>query len=609
MASLKKIKISLTGKPVLYDVIFLVGIFAFSALLILGLFPRNDTVQGAGRSFFLYAMMAVPVIVAIYIIVISFRRKLALPGSRTLFSIRVKIALAFVFVAILPSLPIILISNNIISHMISELITEKTANALDESIRMSRESISQKYEDVRSELTSLQYALNSGMMGIDSSAGRKNAEKFYGNKGYGTIFYYVVQSSGNFNSLAPLDDYRKDVLAADIGSFLGAARIPYGVGVYNISAGPQSLILGTLRTGTGLVALYYKLPEKVYSRISMFEESLGRYREREYMKSYLQTGVGIFLLLLAIFIVMISIAASLLLSKNITRPVLELEEAARRVADGDFTMALHRDSPDELALLFDSFNTMIRQLEESRRVMFHTQKLEAWREVARKLVHEIKNPLTPIRLSAERMQQRFKENHPDIGTIVLTGTETIIEEVNVLMSILGEFSRFARLPEMKPEFGDLNPNIESCVNFFHGHERVVFHLDLDASLPKVYFDKILLRQALTNILQNSIDAIADKGDIYIRTSLAGGGAGARAVISIRDDGSGIPPEDMAKIFEPTFSTKPHGTGIGLVIVEKIVLEHKGRITCSSVPGEGTEFVIELPATLQPGSSDGKNTDS
>jgi two-component system nitrogen regulation sensor histidine kinase NtrY len=201
------------------------------------------------------------------------------------------------------------------------------------------------------------------------------------------------------------------------------------------------------------------------------------------------------------------------------------------------------------------------------------------------------------------MQLRYRENHPDIKNIVLTGTDTIIEEVNVLTSILSEFSRFARLPEMKPEYDDLNASVESCVNFFHGHERVAFHVDLDPGVGSVLFDKMLLRQALTNIIQNSIDAVEDRGNIHIATRRLDG----TVAIHIRDDGTGIKPEDLDKIFEPTFSTKPHGTGIGLTIVEKIILEHHGRISCRSKPGEGAEFVIELPATPQGGAADGKNT--
>ncbi len=588
-----------------HDVVFLIGIFAFSAVLVLGLFPSVDTQGEAARSFFFYSMLMVPVVAAVYFIIISFRRKLSSGRSEAFFSIRFKIALAFVFVAILPSLPIILVSNNIIGHTISELIAEKTSQALEESVRMARGKIAEEYEGVERELSSLDFAMHRGIMSPATPFGRDTMASLLASRGYGVAFF--IPGAGAVP--VAIDPLPKASYAAGIAKFLDVVNPRRGTAVYTISIGEETLALGTFSPGNYLVAVFRIIPASLYERSALFEESLGTYRQKEYLKPYFQTGVGIILLLIAFLIVVVSVLVSLFLSANITRPVFELEAAAGRVASGDFTVHLERESPDELALLFDSFNKMIRQLEASRKAQFHTQKLEAWRDVARKLVHEIKNPLTPIRLSAERIQRRFRESHPDIGNIVLTGTDTIIEEVNVLMALLGEFSRFARLPEMKPETVDLNPIVESCVNFFHGHERVSFHLDLDESLPKVVLDKSLLRQALTNIIQNSIDAVGDQGAIYIRTSLRNRSGSLAAIIQIRDDGIGIAEEDIDHIFEPTFSRKPHGTGLGLTIVEKIVLEHHGAIHCRSKPGEGTEFIIELPIQEAGTRTDGDNTDS
>ena len=587
-----------------HDVVFLVGIFVFSAVLVLGLFPSADTQGEAARSFFFYSMLMVPVVAAVYFIIISFRRKLSAGRSETFFNIRFKIALAFVFVAILPSLPIILVSNNIIGHTISELIAEKTSHALEESVRMARAEISEEYEGVDRELSSLDFAMNRGIMSPATPFGRDTMVSLLASRGYGVAFFLPVPGG----SPVAVDPLPGSSYAEGISKFLGVIEPRRGTAVYTISIGDESLALGTFFPGAYLVAVFKVIPASLYEQSALFEESLGTYRQKEYLKPYFQTGVGIILLIIAFLIVVIAVVVSLFLSANITRPVFELEAAAGRVASGDFTIRLERESPDELSLLFDSFNKMIRQLEASRKAQFHAQKLEAWRDVARKLVHEIKNPLTPIRLSAERIQRRFRESHPDIGNIILTGTDTIIEEVNVLMSLLGEFSRFARLPEMKPETVDLNPIVESCVNFFHGHERVSFHLDLDEKLPKISLDKSLMRQALTNIIQNSIDAVENKGNIYIGTSLLERSGSQRAIIRIRDDGTGISEDDIDRIFEPTFSRKPHGTGLGLTIVEKIVLEHHGSIDCRSKPGELTEFIIELPVNEAETRTDGDNTD-
>ncbi|HSV98070.1 MAG TPA: ATP-binding protein [Spirochaetota bacterium] len=602
--NLRKIREIIYERLRAHDVVFLIGIFVFSAVLVLGLFPSVDTQGEAARSFFFYSMMMVPVVAAVYFIIISFRRKLSSGPSEAFFSIRFKIALAFVFVAILPSLPIILVSNNIIGHTISELIAEKTALALEESVEMAKASIAEEYAGVERELDSLDFALGRGIMSPATPFGRDTMVSLLASRGYGAAFF----RPGATVPVA-IDPLPGAAYADGIAKFLDVVKPRRGTAVYAISIGEDSIALGTFFPGDYLVAVFRVMPKQLFIQSALFEESLGTYRQKEYLKPYFQTGVGIFMLLIAFLIVVVSVVVSLLLSANITRPVLELEEAAGKVAAGDFAVRLERDSPDELALLFDSFNKMIRQLEASRKAQFHAQKLEAWRDVARKLVHEIKNPLTPIRLSAERIQRRYRESHPDIGSIILTGTDTIIEEVNVLMELLGEFSRFARLPEMKPETVDLNPIIESCVNLFHGHERVSFHLELDQSLPRITLDRSLLRQALTNIIQNSIDAVGDQGNIFIKTELLIQADSRAVLIRMRDDGLGINEEDLDRIFEPTFSKKPHGTGLGLTIVEKIILEHRGSITCRSKPGEGTEFTIELPIKVAGAEPDGDNTGS
>jgi len=592
------------GRPRWEDLFFPMGLFLFSVILIIGLFPRMDTGEASGRNFFLFAMMAVPIIAAIYFIIISFRRKLGTQSGERITSIRFKIALAFVFVAILPSLPIILVSNNILSHTIRELITERTTTALEESIKMSREVLLGYRDDMLYEIRALGYGEGRGFLSTATAQGRSDVERLLSIKGYGVRFFYYTDRGP-----AMVEERQNGPYDGSIVTFLRVMPVRPGYHIHNISAGQTSLLLG-IRSWNGTVtAVYRPLPDVLYSRIGIFEESLGNYKQKEYLKPYFQTGVGIFLLILAILIVIVAIGVSLLLSKNITRPVLELEAAAREVAAGNFKIHLFRDSPDELALLFDSFNKMANQLEESRKIVFHTQKLEAWRDVARKLVHEIKNPLTPIRLSAERIQRRYRENHGDIGEIIVTGTDTIIDEVKVLMKLLSEFSRFARLPELNPLMEDVNPIIESCVNFFHGHEKVNFHLELEENPPKISLDRVLIRQALTNILQNAVDALSGGGNVYVRSVVEEHDGERKILIRIRDDGVGINSEEMEKIFEPTYSTKEHGTGLGLTIVEKIVYEHRGKISCASSPGEGTEFTIELPAGKKEEGNDGTNTGS
>ncbi len=585
------------------DVIFLAGIFLFSAVLIIGLFPKTQTEDNASRIYFFYLIGSVPVIAAVYFIIVSFRRKIYASAPDTGSSIRFKIALAFVFVAVIPSLPIILLSNRLINHTMMEMLSERGSRQVDESLAMAHECVQREFSDIEHELAF--FGAETPPTPLQRAALRA---PFFESKGYGLLLYRVRGRKGGGNTVTPANTATaRDRYHAGISRLLDVMPLVRGPKTYSISIGETSIAAGRVSAGDITFVLYRELPVSLFSRIALYEEALSRQTQREFLKHHFQTGLGVFLMLLSILIIVLSIAMSFFLSQSITRPVFELIEAAKHVASGNFNIHLTRRSQDEITLLFNSFNRMVDDLEESRIEMYQTQKLQAWRDMARKLVHEIKNPLTPIRLSAERIQRRYLEKHPDIDNIIRTGTETIIEEVKTLELLVREFSRFARLPEMKAEMQSINRKIKNCVDLFTGDERIAFHLNLDDSIPDLLIDKILMRQAITNLIQNAVESIQGRGDIFIKSELTSFAGEKMVRLNIRDNGVGIKEEHLSSIFEPTFSLKEHGTGLGLAIVEKIILEHRGRIFCRSRFGEGTEFIIELPVPAQEG-GDGKDTD-
>ncbi|MFH0975645.1 MAG: ATP-binding protein [Spirochaetota bacterium] len=587
------LKKNVIEKSRVQDIILISGILAFSAALVLGLFPDANIEEGAEREYFIYLIMIIPMMAAIYFIFISFSRKLYSRSFDFSSSIIFKTMLAFISVAILPSLTIIIISNHIINSAISNLITDDTIYSLEESIDLANEHINNYYDSVDGELKSIKYFVRKGMINPGVESNRIHIAENCRLKGMGCAVFKVYEKNDESNKLNILQKENIKNYTGGITKFFQNADLDSIPKISHISIDKNPILLGQLYYNGFIIAVTKDLPRTFYSRTNLYKSSIQRYKNREFQKPYFETGIGVLLLSIAIIIVLISVSVSFFLSRGFTKPVLELAEAAGHVASGDFHIELKRDATDELALLFKSFNKMVRQLDESKKLMFHAQRLEAWRDVARRIVHEIKNPLTPIRLSAERIQNRYREGNPDISNIIALGTETIIEEVKVLNRILNEFSGFARLPEMRGEYRDINPVIENCVNFFMGHDEVSFHVSLDDSIPKLFIDKVLLRQALTNIIQNSVDALGRSGNIFVKSEYADKVHGI-AKVSIRDDGPGIDEENLEKIFDPTFSTKITGTGLGLAIVEKIILEHNGRIFFHSVKGKGAEFVIELP---------------
>jgi two-component system nitrogen regulation sensor histidine kinase NtrY len=237
-------------------------------------------------------------------------------------------------------------------------------------------------------------------------------------------------------------------------------------------------------------------------------------------------------------------------------------------------------------IVFDDYTQEVR-----------AQRMAAWREVARRIAHEIKNPLTPIQLSAQRMRRRFRGrlDQADDVQIFDECVDTITSHVEGLKVLVNEFSQFARLPAaiLKPD--DLNQLVQEAASSYAGTEDVVFTTELDDTLPRVEFDREQMRRALTNLLDNARAAIeAQGGGGRIEVVTVHDTPMQTARIEVTDDGVGIPEDVRRRIFEPYYSTKPHGTGLGLAIVSRIVADHHGYVRVHPHRPHGTRFIIELP---------------
>ncbi len=234
------------------------------------------------------------------------------------------------------------------------------------------------------------------------------------------------------------------------------------------------------------------------------------------------------------------------------------------------------------------------------------QRASAWQEVARRMAHEIKNPLTPIQLSAERIARRFSEtgNSDAIHTtdgqtvnVIRDGTSTILREVDSLKSMVDEFSRFARLPDARLESGSINDLIEQVAALYEGRrEGPSIDVELASEMPPAMIDAEQLKRVFVNLVDNAIEAFsAEQDDPQILIRSRNDAARDLIVVEVSDNGSGIPPADIQKLFQPYFSTKGRGTGLGLAIVHRIIAEHHGRINVSANTPKGARFTVEIPA--------------
>lgn len=292
----------------------------------------------------------------------------------------------------------------------------------------------------------------------------------------------------------------------------------------------------------------------------------------------------------------IAVLFALSVSDRLLRPLTVLSDALARVGSGARRAHFLAKPEDEAGDLIESLNVVLENLERSRGDELRNEKIGAWRDIARKLAHELRNPLTPIKLSAERVLKRWKANPESAQDILEKSMVAIIQETANMESLLTEFRDFARLPEPQKDWLELKPTVEEAVHLYSASWPALT-IDCDAIDPGIVLkaDRGYLKQALGNLMANAADATNGCGMIWIRADLVKTAESRYCRIQVRDNGCGIPDDVKDRIFSPYFTTKPGGTGLGLAIVEHIVSAHGGKIRVDSEVGTGTVFSMDLPA--------------
>jgi two-component system, NtrC family, nitrogen regulation sensor histidine kinase NtrY len=296
------------------------------------------------------------------------------------------------------------------------------------------------------------------------------------------------------------------------------------------------------------------------------------------------------------FVILTLIGIASFFANRFAAPIRKLTDATARVAAGDLdvTVAEGGRSPllggDEVQTLMRSFDSMTRDLKRGREELVRAEREMAWREMARQVAHEIKNPLTPMKLSIQHLRQTFRDRAPDFDRILEDVTRTVGEQIDALSRIASEFSRFARMPERQLARCDMNEVVGEAIRLFDREERVRFETNLAPGLPSVLADKEELRRAFINVIRNSVQAMGGQGTIGVATVMSGG----RVTATLTDTGPGITDEVMPKLFTPNFSTKTDGMGLGLAMVKRMLDDIGGSIGIRSEQGKGVAVTITLP---------------
>ncbi|WP_053228041.1 ATP-binding protein [Spirochaeta cellobiosiphila] len=296
----------------------------------------------------------------------------------------------------------------------------------------------------------------------------------------------------------------------------------------------------------------------------------------------------------AVPLFLISILISFLLSEDLIRPLANLEEATKRVIDGDFSFRILSRGKDDFGMLAQSFNKMILELENSRKQILQTEKITAWQEIAQRLAHEIRNPLTPIKLSAQRLLKRYETKPETIGELLRPAVTAIVTEVDGLDNLIKEFRDFARLPSSHKQKINLNDIVlESIKVYKTSNPNIQFDTEGVPQDFPMKADPNQLKQIFTNLIKNAIDAMKGSGQITFRADEVKKGTFTYCRIQIQDAGEGIKEDIIDKVFHPYYTTKHGGSGLGLSIVERIVHDHGGQIWFESQENVGTTFFIDI----------------
>jgi len=298
----------------------------------------------------------------------------------------------------------------------------------------------------------------------------------------------------------------------------------------------------------------------------------------------------------ALAAILIGLLVSWWVSKRITRPVEELANGARDVASGRWDTHIDVQGKDEVGQLAGAFNDMTRTLAAQKEKLVQTERVAAWRELARRLAHELRNPLFPMQITLENLQRARQLGPTQFQEVFNEATATLKAELANLNSIVGRFSDFSKMPA--PHFARVNVNetLRNAVRLFEpqftavGKPAITTEYFLTESLPEIDADPDLLHRAFQNLVLNALDAMPAGGTLTLRT--ADGDETVR--IEVSDTGKGLTPEECSRLFTPYYTTKQLGTGLGLAIVQSVIADHHGTIAVSSEEGRGATFKIQLP---------------
>lgn len=299
----------------------------------------------------------------------------------------------------------------------------------------------------------------------------------------------------------------------------------------------------------------------------------------------------------SIAVLVLSMLAGFALARTTTRKAGELSRVMARVGQGDLDARVRSLGRDELGQLGHAFNHMLDELRTAQERVAYLQRIGAWQEMARRIAHEIKNPLTPIQLAVQQLRDKDPQLSPKFSRLLQTSVEIVEDEIKSLRRMVTSFSQFAKMPEVRLEpieVSTLLAEFERAYGHLTDHEEDILRVAGPREPVQIEGDRQLLKQALVNLVENGVLSAREAGRSPVEVQVGVAVEADAVEIQVDDNGTGIPNERLESVFEPYETTRSHGTGLGLPIVKKVVLDHGGEVWAERSPLGGARFVIRLP---------------
>ncbi|MEZ5357709.1 MAG: ATP-binding protein [Candidatus Zixiibacteriota bacterium] len=523
-------------------------------------------------------------------------------------SIRLRLILICIIITILPAIPITFIVKNLLEKSFNVGLSATVSDALEEGMSVSRRLLAQ---------LEIEFEYNIQEMTADLSPGRPNAssvnvtfEKYIESH---RIDGYLVALPGESEA----SEQKPGTVPQALATFAQQPAFHNLIQSRDISARPTHQIdrgdLNFFETRDKAVQLALWTPTGAdgggflfYRKIDPeFLASAQRLLDGRQIYAQLRLAQGAlsesffypFMIVYGI-ILLVALLLALLMAEQMASPVRHLSEAAVAVSQGNWQVQLKRETGGEIGRLIDSFNLMVSRLDSQQRRLLDMEKVVGWREMARHLAHEIKNPLLPIRLAVQEMRDQYRGEDGEYRAFLGESTRVVEDELGHLQRLVKEFSTFAKMPGLSPTMGSIEHLVSDLAKLY---PQVETRITADSTLPEFPFDSDQLRRVFVNLFDNAMSVSPEgretKVSIEVKRNLDD------AVIVFSDNGPGIPAENLSRIFDPYFTTRRTGTGLGLALVKSIILLHQGTIDVESPEGGGAAFSVTLPLSGPRAASD------